>query len=372
MKRKIKLLHIINELEIGGAEVLLSNIAQYLDKDRYEIHVAYLDKQGTLAGDIEQNGGYVYDLSMNGRKHPFIFFRVLSIIKSLKPDIVHVHLLLASVLGRIAGRIAGVPVLIATRHYHINENSGDIRFILDRFTARFDDALVGVSDITTDRMKNIEKLKAKRFITIYNGVDTSFFNGETIEGKGMVIGSVGNLYSHKGYEYQLRILKKVAVKFPGIKLEIIGEGPERANLDRLSGELGVAEKVEFLGRCSQEEVRQKLTQWKVFMMTSHDESFGIVAAEAMAMKTPVVAFRVGGLPEVIREGIDGFLIDKGNINEFTKKLKYLLENDAVRREMGEAGRERAVDKFSITGTVESYDELYVRLLKEKQLELFKV
>jgi glycosyltransferase involved in cell wall biosynthesis len=364
---KIRVLHVINELEPGGAEVLLNDLAGNYDRDRFEFYVTYFYGEGTLGKSISSAGVEVIDLSWNGRKHPLILFRLISLIRRLNVDIVHTHLVMASVIGRIAAKLAGVKAIVSTRHYETHDDINSMRFKLDRLTARMNDCLVAVSVRVNHKIKD-EGLRPKRMEIIHNGTDTEFLKPLRLKApekrKRVVVGTIGNLSGNrKGYDTFLKTIADLARSHPGLNTEIIGEGSKIIEYVDFSAQLGISERVRFLGRLNRMAVKEKLAEWDIFMLCSNHEAFGIVVIEAMAMGLPVVVSNVGGLPEIVRDGIDGFLVNPKDVSGFAEKVDYLINNPDTAAEMGSNGRKRVVDVFSIKTMVDSYERLYRQLLQ---------
>ncbi len=375
MERKINVLHLINELEYGGAEVLLLDFARHFNREKLNLFVAFLDGEGTLRGAIESQGVRVFDLSLKGRKNPLVFFSILRLIKKLDIDVVNTHLVMASVIGSAAAKASKVKVLVTTRHYDYNKEIKSLRFKLDRLMAKYPDCLVVVSRETKRIVKQEEKLKVKQIQVIYNGTDVDYFNPlkksqSKLDTSPKIIGSIGRLTTQKGYDKFIKIISKLVHNGARINAEIIGVGEDYQRLVEQSKAMGVSENVHFCGRLSRERVKEKLSLWDIFMLTSNWEAFGIVTTEAMAMELPVVVSKVGGLTEIVRDGIDGFLVESGDIDGFAEKVSYLLENPESAMEMGRNARQRVIENFSIQKMVNSYQRLYIKLLESKGYQEF--
>ena len=368
MNRKINVLHLINELEPGGAEVLLVDLAKERDRDRFSYAVAYLYGQGTLRGAIENHAVKVYDLSLSGKKNPLMLFSIVSLLKKLRIDVLNCHLVLSSVVGPVAARIAGTGVVVTTRHYDYHEDIKSIRFKIDRFMSRYCDCMIAVS-AETMRIVREEKLKLKDIRVIHNAVDTDFFQPHhgisgNVEG-GIVIGTIGRLTPQKGYKTFLRVIASLRDQYPMLRADIVGVGPQESELREFARTLGLSDCVRFLGRVDRNEIKRLLSEWRAFVLTSDWEAFGIVVIEAMSMRLPVVVSRVGGLPEIVRDGIDGFLVEPGDVDGFVDKVSYLLEHPSEAAQMGKNGRQRVIENFSIRKIVREYEELYLNLMESK-------
>jgi glycosyltransferase involved in cell wall biosynthesis len=150
---------------------------------------------------------------------------------------------------------------------------------------------------------------------------------------------------------------------------MVGDGPDRTRLEQLAHELGIARACYFVGY--QEDVAGYYRLFDAFVLPSVNEGTPVSAIEALASGTPVVANRVGGVPDVVRDGVDGFLVDPGDVTGAGAKLAVLAGDDALRRKMGEAGRERVLERYAVSRLVDDVDRLYRALLAAKGVDLDK-
>jgi len=181
---------------------------------------------------------------------------------------------------------------------------------------------------------------------IYNSVDAQAFSPASAEAPPNTILSVGNLIPIKGHELLLQALASVLPRYPHISCEIIGDGPERHRLSRLSSECNIAGKVRFLGRQSRKQVAEAMRRCVLFALPSRYEGLGCVYLEAMSTEKPVIACRGQGIDEIIRHGSNGWLIDPGNLQELIAALSALLQNLQLRRQIGEAARRTVLQSLT--------------------------
>ena len=201
-----------------------------------------------------------------------------------------------------------------------------------------------------------------RTSVVYNGVDPELFapaKEESSECAPMVL-SVGNLISIKGHEVLIRSFASLVGEYPGLTLEIIGDGPERGYLDSLAKELNVREGVRFLGRQSRQQVAEKMRRCTVFALPSSYEGLGCVYLEAMCAAKPVIGCRGQGIAEIIRQGSNGFLVGPGNEKELSLVLDMLLRDEQKRQNLGRAAHDTILAGF----TLELQAERLARVYKE--------
>jgi glycosyltransferase involved in cell wall biosynthesis len=175
-----------------------------------------------------------------------------------------------------------------------------------------------------------------------------------------LIGAAGRLVALKGFIHLIRAVPVLRRSFPQVRLQIAGDGPELRSLQAEAARCAVQDCVEFLGW--RPNLAQLFSSWQVFALPSLEEGFGISALEAMAAGLPVVASRVGGIPELVLDGITGCLVPAGDPAAIAAALSGLLADPQRRREMGRKGRERVKTKFSVAHMADSVSEIYDRLL----------
>jgi glycosyltransferase involved in cell wall biosynthesis len=199
-----------------------------------------------------------------------------------------------------------------------------------------------------------------RAVVVYPGISGSLFPQERRAHEGFVIGTACRLEPIKGLGYLIEALAILARQFPGLRLEIAGDGSLRSFLEQECRRLGVCDRVFFLGW--REDLPAVMSGWDVFVLPSLDEGFPIAALEAMAAGLPVVASAVGGLMELVQEGETGWLVPAAASAELAARLRELICDGRKREAMGNAGRQRVLRDFSIVQMVEKTVAVYDRLL----------
>ena len=186
-----------------------------------------------------------------------------------------------------------------------------------------------------------------RVLTIYNGVDTSLFYPSADENSSLTVLSVGNLIPIKGHALLLRAFARIRGSIPGCSMEIMGDGIERADLARLAKDLGIDDRVRFLGRRTREEVATAMRKCAVFALPSTYEGLGCVYLEAMASGKPAIGCRSQGIDEIIEDGRNGLLISPGDESELSNALAALLGNEELRNRIGSAAHETVLSEHTI-------------------------
>jgi glycosyltransferase involved in cell wall biosynthesis len=190
--------------------------------------------------------------------------------------------------------------------------------------------------------------KWDRLHIVHCGVDPSQFPARRHAGEGRRLLFVGRLAAVKGLPVLLESIALLKRDYPELSLDIAGDGPDRANLERQAEELGIARHVRFLGYQSQSQVRELMGETDVFVMASFAEGVPVVLMEAMAAGVPVVATQIAGVPELVEAGTNGFLVPPGDANSLAQKTALLLANADLRQRFGSAGREKVDADFNIS------------------------
>lgn len=270
------------------------------------------------------------------------------------PDVIHVHLFHASVLMASLGNV-GEKARVLTHHH------GDIyrasnrraRFFLDKAASRRYETVVAVSDAVANFLIEDYGVPKSRVLTIRNGWEGRP-RFDLPKAAAPTVVTVANLRPEKDQQTLLRAFSLVESQLPAARLVILGDGPSRPRLEILSQELGFADRVAFLGM---QDVWPFLAAARVFTLSSLAEPLGIAAMEAMAAGLPIVATRVGGLVEIIEDGVTGILVPPGDPSALASALMHLLVDENGAREMGRRGRAAAQD-MTMAKMVDGYVELY--------------
>ncbi|MDE2485637.1 MAG: glycosyltransferase family 4 protein [candidate division NC10 bacterium] len=370
------ILHIITRLDRGGSsENTLITVAR-LDQHRYRpVLMAGPSSEGADAILIPHLGRKIRPL------HDLLAFaEMYAKIRQGRYTIVHTHSSKAGILGRWAARLAGVPIIVHTPHGHVfygyYERVPTYLFtVLERLTARITDKIITLTEAGI--REHVERRIAPRekFISIHSGVDLAPYTELPPDPAAarkrfglspdcLVVGSVGRFEPVKGYDILLRAAGLLRTRQPKVQFLLAGEGEEAPHLKRLAEELQVDDRVFFPGW--QQELPHVLSALDLFVLPSRNEGMGRVLVQAMAMGTPIVATRVGGIPEVLGEGETGLLVAPDDPVELAAAIERLLTDRELAGKIGEAGRRRA-SAYSADKMVADIESLYDTLLIQKGL-----
>lgn len=354
--RRLRVAHVTLGLEVGGQERLLVEMARHRDATRFDWTVIVLGPRGTLADALEAVGVRLLPLNAPPGFRPGLWRRLNRLFRAERFDIVHTHDDRPLLYAAPAAWWAGIPMRIHTHHHgrlaHINWRQ---RFLLRR-AARFIQHFVCVSHDSARYM--IEQGVATSSVqTLWNGIDLTRFAYQGPCDDGPIV-TVARLSSEKDVANLLRAAQLVSVAFPQARFEIAGDGPCRAELVQLAGELDLTERLIFHGEVH--DIPALLARARLFVLPSQSEGISLTLLEAMARGLPIVTTQVGGNPEVVEAGATGLLVLAGNSVALAEAISAILADPVRGRQMGLAGRQRVENCFDIRKMMAQYEALYDR------------
>lgn len=289
--------------------------------------------------------------------------RVKCLKRAFSPDLIHLSTLSLSQFFHLETRKESSSRVVVTLHGFQDPSSQapEIHATMGKKILNSADWVTGVSSALLDQARSLTPSIIPRSSVIHNGLAPPSVLPMPLPGPPPVLVFLGRLAPEKGVERVLKILPSLKTHWPSIRLIIAGDGPERPKLEGEASRLGLNKNVEFLGMIDGESVPHILNQATLVVMPSRQESFGFVALEAALMGRPVVATKVGGLPEIIVHSETGLLVPDDDNAELCSSIRYLLENPGTAEQMGGAARRHAMKNFSMQRCVEAYDALYQRI-----------
>jgi glycosyltransferase involved in cell wall biosynthesis len=361
-------------LGTGGAEKLLRLTVPALRDRGYDMSVAALKGTEAEKAVFERAGVPCRTLGAESRFDPRPLLRLHRILRRERIDVLHAHCFLANVAGRLAGRLAGTPVVISA-HHDTDVWMGPVARLVERQTARLGTRVAACSEAV--RLYAIERqgLEAAKVVTLRNATlpppppsaaDRAAARaalGFTAEER--VIGTLGRLDEpKKGLRTFLAAAARISVAEPRARFVLVGDGPARAELERRAGSLGIRERVRFHGEEPSPE--RLLPGLDILAQPSLWEGFGLSVVEAMASGVPVVASRVGGIPEAARDDREAVLVPPGDATRLAESIVALLRDPQRAARLGAAGRARVLEEFSLDRLVDETAALYDSLLPRDQ------
>jgi glycosyltransferase involved in cell wall biosynthesis len=352
----IRVLHLIVSLDRGGAEKALFDLVS-APSTAIVPAVCTIAAGGSLGRSFRQVlNGRLFSLEAASRIDARALTRLGRLLANWQPDLLHTWMFHANILGRMAGRLARIPVVSTVRSLEHGKPLG--RIILDRLTARVPVCTVAVSEAARRVAITRDGLAGSRTVVIPNGVPLSPVSSSPVDAapKQPIIGAVGRLEKVKDHATLIRAVSRLDDAF-GARLEIVGEGPERPRLEHLIQSLGLAGRAQLLG--ARDDVDEALSRWTVFAHPSLAEGMPRAVLEAMSHGLAIVATNAGGIPEAL--GSTGLLVPRGAIERLAEALARLLADASLRHTLGQQARNRVVAEFSTETFVARHHELYRRL-----------
>jgi len=367
---------LITGLAYGGAETQLVNLAISLKKRGWEVRVVAMLPPQAFTEELKEAGIPLLILNMRrGVADPRAVFRLVKMLREWRPQILTSFMFHANLLGRIAGRLAGVPIVVSSIR---NENFGGSR--RDRVLRMTDwmgeisttnsnlaaDKLVKRGVVPRERIRVIPNGLVLDKFTVKNSSRTEFRQQLGIIERDFLWLVVGRLEEQKDYSNLLQAFKIIIQDGHEAQLRVAGQGPLLENLQRQSINLGISDRVVFLGL--RRDIPSLLDAADGFVLSSAWEGLPNVVMEAMAAAKPVVATCVGGVPELVQEGVNGYIVPPGDSEALAAAMvKMMALSEAERQAMGRAGRAHIKANYSLERVVDQWEELYKGLLQRKGL-----
>ena len=356
----VRVLHVIDSLDLGGAQTVLVNLARFHDRKKYEVSVAAMHGRGVFAEALTAEGVQVISLS-SAKFPPAYLWSLPALLRRERYDILHAHLFGANWIAKPLAALCGVPVRV--NHDHCNDRvRNGWRLSLDRAMNRFSSHVIAVSGSTRSDLLGRGRLTGDFVTLVANGVDAQRFHpaevaertrardGLGLSGERLVVAGLGRLHPQKNWPLFLQ----VAARFPEVDFVVAGTGPEGGDLRR-----GAPGNVRFIGFRDSREV---LAAADVFMLTSDYEGMPMTLLEAMACGVPSVVSDVDGCREILHDGEGGVTARPGDADDFSAKLGAFLSDADWRAEQGKLARERVLRDHDARAQTKAVETVYETLL----------
>jgi glycosyltransferase involved in cell wall biosynthesis len=351
----------------GGAERFAVGLARSLPAERFEVAVCATRRcEGALADELAAAGISCFALGRRRSLDVLPFRHLAGFLRRESIDVLHAHMFGSNAWGSIIGRACRVPVVLAHEHTWSYEGRPLRRFVDGRVIGRLATRFLSVSSADRERMIRIEGVPGEKALTL----PTAYVPRDTAPGgdlraelgiapEAQVIGTIARLRVQKALHVLIEAVASMAQSFPDARLVIVGDGPDRARLEHAAAPLG--ERVVFAG--PRTDLDATLAAFDVAAMSSDFEGLPLFVFEAMAHRTPLVATRVGGIPDVVEHGVTGVLVPPGDADALAEALGALLNDPDRRGELAAAAHERLAE-FTIDSVAARFAALYEDLLAE--------
>jgi glycosyltransferase involved in cell wall biosynthesis len=383
-KPRTKVIHIYKDFDVfNGLIAEFFVIAKYINQNLFDTTVCVFNYEGGNYGKkFQELGGKLHNLGFGYGVKGILntVFRLSAFLREQKPDIVVTHDRRGNFFGITAARKAGVPIIISTETTLKDASPTRMKRLRDRLLHPFLTYLVSRTDaflLNSHSVKEQWKAKslARKAIVIhppfnvdkYREAKGSHEQQQTRSSQFPTLGYLGRLSEEKGLHYLIGALAEVRQSFPAVKLLVGGTGEREHDFRRLALEKGLADHVTFLGFL--ENSFDLLQQIDLLVVPSRSEGYGLIAVEGLAAGLPVVATQVGGLKEILADGV-GILVPSKDEKALAASIISILKNPLEMQKMGERGRKRAFELFTPMTFIEQLEGLYTRLMNERGTQRF--
>jgi len=357
----MRIVHINSESSWGGGEAQTCHLICGLQGRGIE-NTLIATPGSQIARRLAEKGVRVIELTMRGEWDVVAIVRLARILRDSRPDVLQLHTSHAHALGLLAGRLAGVKRIVATRRMDLA-----IKGPLAALKYRHVDRVVAISEIVRS-MLLAAGVPQHRVTLIYSAVDCPepYPHGDLraelgLDSQTLVIGTAAVLAERKGHKYLFEAVRMLKERFPHVRLLVAGEGPQESELRELAARLRLDKQILFLG--FRRDVPQLLNTLDVFVLASLKEGLGVALLEAACAARPIVATNVGGIPEIVKDGETGLLVPPADSESLAGEIAHLLEHPERARNLGSNAKAFVRDRFSVKSMVESYIRLYHELVK---------
>lgn len=364
--------HVLLSLDIGGAEVLARQFAQSL-QEQFRPVFACLDSQGTLGDALRRDGVPICVLGRRPGIDVRCAWRLRRWLKEQKVSLIHAHQYTPFFYSALARTATGrTPILFTEHGRHHPDHRSSRRVWANRLLTRSGDRIVAVSEHVREALIANEGFAPNRVSVIQNGVSEEVFHADAavrcdvrrelgFGDNDEVVIQVARLNRLKDHATAIRAIGTLRSTRPNVRLLLAGDGELRRELESLVAELELGHFVRFLG--TRNDVPRLLQAADVFLLSSISEGIPLTLVEAMLTGVPCVATRVGGVPEVIRDEVDGLLANAGDAAQLSDQLRRLLDDGAFRRRIARNGTERARSQFGAGAMISQYEHVYHEMLR---------
>jgi glycosyltransferase involved in cell wall biosynthesis len=350
---------------LGGMEIATYNIAEHLAKKGHEIHVITQYDEG-LQVFSQENGFYIHRIAFSRVRIVgvlLLWLRFFLTVRKIKPDIIHAQSFMAGIPACVIGNLLRIPYIVWGRgsdvylmDFYVKNSS---KFILKNANA--------IIALTDHMRKKLNSIHSRDIYIVPNGISLEQFKeispDLTNEARTKKILFVGRFHPVKGVKYLIMAMEKVHEEIPDARLILVGDGKERDMLEKLAENHGIRESIDFIGEVPHKKIAGFMNNADVFVLPSISESFGMVNLEAMACGLPIVASRVGGIPNVIKDEVHGYLVEAKKPDEIAEKLLLLLQNTQLRMKISQRNKED-VKAYAWDNIANSLEKIYLKVLME--------
>lgn len=362
-------LHIIDNLMPGGTERQCLELVRGLSGTGVR-NVVLCFRTGPLLEEFERAGVTIREIqqpSLRSGRFPFVLLRLARAVRDQRPHVVQTYGFYSNLPGLLAASLARVPARVSARrelglYLRVSQRRAD------RVVGALAHRIVANSEAVRQQLIAQQRVDPRKVVVIRNGLDVqSWSRTDHTEGDqaDVIVGMVARFREQKDHETFLRAAVEILKVIPYARFCLVGSGPLEGSVRNFAWRLGISAQVEFAGALAGEELRAAVRRFSVSILTSKDnEGLPNAVLESMAACRPVVATAVGGTPEIIEDGVSGFLVPPGDPMRIAERVGRLLKDPSLARKVGERGRQKVEREFTLERMVAQFRALYRDLLEQ--------
>jgi L-malate glycosyltransferase len=366
--RKLKLLHLNAGTNLGGTETMILRFLDNVDKNCFQVSVGAFFNNGPLLAEVNKRGFEGIEFKISNKFNTFEVLSALAklyrFLKTEKIDIIHQYGFYTNIFGRIVARMAKIPIVITGLRMEKLGSNG-FHSLLERLTANWSDLYISVSERGQELMLKKRWVPKEKVVVVHNGIETDWANGRKLNTTLPRIGMIADFNKYKAQQDFVVAASEVLKKFPETKFVLAGEGKTKKNIVEMITELGLRSNFIFNGYVG--DVRKILSELSIFVLATHTEGLPVSIIEAMSFGLPVIASRVGGIPELVEDGVTGILVKSESSEDLARAISELIANSEKANRMGEMGKLKVKKYFTIQPMMQKLESLYLDLARRKGL-----
>jgi glycosyltransferase involved in cell wall biosynthesis len=363
----INLLHITFDMGIGGTEQVISNLIESVDKSKIKVSILCLEHPLGPLGKILKEKGYQVDTIP--RKKGFdlkLIFKIRRYLIKHKINVIHCHQYTPWVYGVFGSFFIHDIKVIFTEHGRFYPDQSSFkRRIVNPFLVAMTDHIIAISEATKKALIEYEFIPASKIKVIYNGINSMIVDSHkllsikqdlNIPDNAVILGTIARLDPIKNHKLLISAFYEIHKSYPNTLLIIVGDGETRSYLEKLTEELGLTEKVLFMGYKTNP--AEYLQLMDIFLLPSLSEGTSITLLESMSLAKACIVTNVGGNPEIIENHVSGIVTPSNDKSKLVESISLLLKDENLRERIGTACRERFSKNFSVNSMIKKYQEIY--------------
>jgi glycosyltransferase involved in cell wall biosynthesis len=359
----MKIAHIVDSMEVGGAETLVSQICCLQREQGHHPSVYAVGALGPLGERMQEEGFAVQaNVALHLTDATRNFYRIF---KKSRFDVVHLHNPTPTVYAAPAARMAGVPSIVSTRHSLVAPPLELVKELKYAVAAAFCDWIVGICDATANNIRDLHSIPARKIVRVYNGAVplNRVAREQWPQKSGFTLVYVGRLAPVKNHPLLLNAFRAALSSMPDLRLWIVGDGSEREALETLAAELKIAPQVKFWGQ--QLDVAPFFSAADAFIMSSKSEGLPVSLLQAFSLGVPAIVTNVGGMAEVVRLAKAGFVVP-ADPAEMAAAILRLAASDAERAQFSANAEKTFHAHFTLQAMVDAYTDLYRKTTRARR------